>query len=380
MQTRTKLTKTAIDAAIAADKDVFLWCNELPRFGVRVARSGRKTYVARYRNEYGQSRMITIARTCDMPPNQARDLARKVFSTVATGVDVSAERQTRRDAPTVHDLYQRYDRERAQPYKKPSTRERDESIWKLHILPRWGTRRVASLTQEDVTALHIALKDKPTTANRALAVLSNSLTFARRWKWYFADNPCKGVERFRENRRERILTRDEIARLFAALDEPQTPRPFALLIRLLLLTGCRLGEIRTARVEWIDWERRLLLLPDSKTGQRRVSLPLAAMELLEVRRGEQWVIQGRLKGTHLQRPYDRWREVCRRANIRGCRPHDLRHTVGSYAHMAGLTQREIAELLGHRQLITTERYLHGFAGDGVRNVERVANVLNINAL
>lgn len=370
-----KLTKTAIETATANGKDCFLWCSELPRFGVRVATSGRKTYVARYRNAAGQSRMVTLARVVDMNLADARALARKVFSSVAMGDDPSTGRALLRSAPTVADLYQRYEREHAQPYKKASTVARDESLWRLHIIPALGTRRVATITTNDIQALHAQLRDIPATANRAVAVLSSAFTKARRWGWYHNANPCADVVRYREKMRERILSRDELARLLAELENPVYAPAFVRLVRLLLLTGARLREIMCARVEWVDWDRGLLLLPDSKTGQKRVGLSSAALALIEPRRGQTWICEGRT-GTHFKRPHGAFRRLCAAAGISDFRPHDLRHTVGSYAHQAGLSQAEIMELLGHKHLVTTARYLHTH-GRRAENVERVAAVFGL---
>lgn len=375
-----KLTKAAIEAAAPGRKDRFLWCAELPRFGVRIARSGRKTYIARYRNAEGLSRMVTLARVCDMPPSEARDLARKVFGSVASGDDPSAARTRLRHAARVCELYERYDREYAQAYKKPSTRKRDNDIWRLHIIPRLGSRAVVSLSTNDLQAMHAAMRHIPATANRALAVISHAWTMARRWGWVNTHiNPTTDVVRYRENTRDRVLSRGELAAFLAELDKPEASDACRLLFQLLLLTGARLREIMASPVEWIDWERGLLILPDSKTGAKRIQLSASALALLESRRGERWIIEGIRPGTHLKRPYDTFRSVCKRAGISGLRIHDLRHTVGTLAHSAGLSQREIMQLLGHRQMATTARYLHVEAGRGAANVEKIAAIVGISA-
>lgn len=367
-----KLTKTLIDNTAASDKDVFLWCSELPRFGVRVAVSGRKTYIARYRSAAGQSRMATLARTVDMPPAQARELARRLFAEVAAGGDPSAERQAKRHAPTVAELRERYEREYAKPYKKGASVVRDETLWRLHILPALGSRPIDSVTSADITALHVAMHDKAVSANRVLSLLCHAFNMARRWKLTDAPNPVCDIPRYRERHRDRILTSEEIARLHVALGEPQTQPSFALLVRLLLLTGCRLNEIMSARVEWVDWERGLLLLPDSKTGQRRIFLPLAALKLIEHRRECEWLIEGSRSKTHLKRPHRTWLRLCARAGIEGVRLHDLRHTAASNLHSLGASQADIAAILGHKQLSTTARYLHSSHGRSAEMLERLS--------
>lgn len=368
-----KLTKTAIDGARCnAQKDAFLWCSELPRFGVRITPSGRKTFVARYRTVEGLSRQLTIGRTCDLTIGEARELARKVFGAVASGRDPSAEKAQMREGARMVDLYERYDREHTQPYKKASTRRKDETLWHVHILPRFASRAVAAMTTAELHSLHVSMRATPAAANRAIALLSSAFSFAKRIGWYNHDNPASSVRRYRENQRDRVLSRGEVAAFLAELDHPE--RRFCestkLLFKLLLLTGARLSEIRDARLEWIDHERRCLVLPDSKTGARRVALPRAAFDLLEGLPSSGWLCPNHLGTQPIRTPYRSFKRICKAVGIANARIHDLRHTVGSWAHAAGLSQREIADLLGHRHLGTTQRYIHA-----VQNSERVVEKL-----
>ncbi len=74
----------------------------------------------------------------------------------------------------------------------------------------------------------------------------------------------------------------------------------------------------------------------------------------------------------MQKPYGSWYKLTKAAGLPGLRFHDLRHTAGSLGHMAGLTQRQIADMLGHSNMATTERYLHGYAGDAASAADVVA--------
>ena len=158
----------------------------------------------------------------------------------------------------------------------------------------------------------------------------------------------------------------------------QKIRPeFAAFIRLLMLTGCRKNEIMHAKKAWIDRERSLLLLPTSKTGQRRIALSPAALEVIDTLGTDgEWLIPGRTTSEPLQAPYKIWRAVKAQAGLpEELRLHDLRHSSGSLAHMAGATQLEVAKMLGHKQLSTTERYLHGFVGANAKTVNTVSDVI-----
>src|SRR5690606_7939875 len=114
---------------------------------------------------------------------------------------------------------------------------------------------------------------RPTSANRARALVSAILHFAERAGLRPpSSNPCRAVEPFPERRRRRFLDGEELARVGRALEEMERIRfgpcdvQAVAAIRLLLLTGARAGEILGARWEHVDWERGVLRLPDSKTG------------------------------------------------------------------------------------------------------------------
>lgn len=378
-----KLTKTTVDNIKPGTTDTWVWCSELPGFGVRCQPSGSKTYVARYRTQDGTQRKQKVARTCDMAPDKARELARKIFASVAEGKDPKQAQREAKAAPTVADLKARYMKEHALPFKKEASVRSDENNWRLHILPALGTKKVRAVTKADVLTLLGSLSDKPAVGNQVVALLSKSFNLAEDWEWRDANsNPCRRVKKYKINEKELILSPEQIGQLDRAMTTMtragQIRPEFAAFIRLLMLTGCRKCEVMHARTEWLDLERGLLLLPDSKVGQRKIQLSPAAMEIaaaLKASSGE-WLIPGRRNGQPLQTPYKVWKAVKQAAGIpQELRLHDLRHSAGSLAHMAGATQKQVATMLGHNQLSTTERYLHGLTGDAAKVAAQVGDVI-----
>lgn len=386
MLTKTKLTKTVVDATKPnPDGEVWVWDTELEGFGIRVHPSGRKTYVVRYRvrDIKRTQRKQVVARCSDMPPEKARDLARKIFAQVAEGLDPMLARAEEKEAPTVQDLSQRYMKEHAKPFKKARSAELDEKNWRMHILPNLGAKRVKEVTRAMILSLHGSLSEKPATANQVLALLSKAFNLCEDWEWRDRNtNPCHKVKKYALQERELILSPDQIRdmsdAMTALLAENAISTPMATLVRLLMLTGCRLREIMHAKQAWVDRERSLLLLPDSKVGQRKIPLSPAAMSIIEDIPEGEWLIAGKVKGEPLQTPYKPWSLIKKRAGIpKELRIHDLRHTAGSLGHMAGLSQKQIATMLGHAQLSTTERYIHGTTGDAAVVAEKMGNVITL---
>lgn len=370
-----KLTKTAIDSAQPAKHDVWLWDHELPGFGVRIQPSGRKTYVVRYRNKKGQQRKHTIARTCDMPPQQARDLARRVFAEVAAGGDPAVEKRDAKQAATLDDLFERYLTEHARAYKKPTTIRQDIRNYRTYASPVLGHMNILTVTHYDVTRLHTSLRHISITANRTLSVVSSIFKWAEKMDLMpRGSNPCTGLKNFPERKREKILSKEQIEVMYRCLDSGRYPPEFCTFVRLVLLTGCRKSEILNARREWVDFERGLLILPDTKTGPRTVSLSAAALQILKTGTSE-YIVPGPRNRRPMANLYKHWWRLVKEADVEGTRIHDLRHTVGSMAHRAGLSQRQVADLLGHRRLSTTERYIHGTVIDRANAAEVIAKLM-----
>lgn len=348
----------------------FTWDTVLPGFGLRVLASGRRSFVLRYRTRAGTDRLLTIGTLAEMHPEAAREEARKARVSAREGNDPRMDRKRARGAATLAELRDRFLRDHASQ-KKPGTARNYEILWRRHILPTLGeSTRAVEVQEADILRLRERMREMPFTFNRAREVLTLAYGLAAKWgvvpKGY---NPAEDVADYPEPPRMRVLTDSEIARLWSALDSHPVPM-FAALVRLLLLSGRRLDELRLARWSAIDLDRATLTLADSKVGAITHALPDAAVELLrDMSRTSVFVFPGKTGGP-LGGHQKWWRRLRAKLGFPDVRLHDLRHTAGSYAHAAGLTQREVADMLGHRQISTAARYIHGVgtAGQGKASV------------
>ena len=228
----------------------------------------------------------------------------------------------------------------------------------------------------------------PATANEAVGALSRIFNQAEAWGLVPAGgNPCRFVTRYRSRRLERFLTEEEFRRLGGTLDtleaEGRVPVHAAAALRLLMLTGCRCGEIMTLRWEDVYPEANEIRLRDSKTGPRVVPLsPGAARVLASLPRaaGNPWVIAGRKPGSRLTHIAYYWYRVREQAGLDDVRIHDLRHSFASRALALGENLPMIGKLLGHTKIQTTARYAH-LARDSVHeSAARVAASIGADIL
>lgn len=245
---------------------------------------------------------------------------------------------------------------------KPSTRKRMDSALQTQLLPAFGA---LPLDRIDRAAVHLWFdcysRTAPGGANRTLDVLRQILNHAIACGC-IAANPTRGVVRNPRRKLTRFLSRDEVGRLHQALDVHRgrgSGRQQAEIIRLLLLTGCRKGEL--VRLRWSDVDGDILRLSDSKTGPRSVFLNAHAQAILarQPRTGSAYVFPSLVDSSRPRSmELSLWAKVCRQAGLEGVRLHDLRHSFASHAVMRGVPLPVVSRLLGHVHPRMTFRYAH----------------------
>ena len=385
---KARITKRAVDALKPGS---ILWDMDVNGFGVRCQRRDKVYFLKA--SIRGKQRWLTIGpHGSPWTPEKARKEAKRKQGDIAAGKDPATDREAAKNNPTIAGLCDRYYEGYAKEHKKPSSASADKANIENHVKPLLGKSFITDVTQADIDCFKKAVKDGktarprketqqggpgvvggPGVANRCLALLSKMLNLAERWGLRpGGTNPCRHVDKYKENKRERFLSEAELARLGDALakgenEGTETPHAVAA-IRLLIFTGARLGKILSLEWAHVDFEKAMLLLPDSKTGKKIVYLSAPALEVLANLpriEGNPHVICGHNEGAaliNLQKPWTRIRE---KAGLDGMRLHDLRHSFASVAASGGLSLPMIGKLLGHTQAATTERYAH-LAADPIR--------------
>lgn len=279
-----RLTKTYVDSLeTPATGASFKWDDKVSGFGVKVLPNGKRKYVLKYRTHGGRQRWLGIGLHGSVTADQARALAQRALAAVAEGEDPQAQRKAIASAPTLTDVWERYERDHLK-LKKDSTQQSYRAIWKDRLKPAFGKHRVREISRGDVDAFHKKLSATPYQANRVLALLSRLMNLAEQWEWRNGTNPCRHISKFRELARQRFLSGDEISAISNAskrlLAEGEISANAATILELLLLTGARSGELASAEWEWVDWKLQIVALPDSKTGAKTIYLSDDAISLL----------------------------------------------------------------------------------------------------
>ncbi len=365
------LSKRIVDSLPVDGRDTVYWDRELPGFGLRVYASGKKVFVVQTR-AFGRSRRVTLGEHGNpFSADRARKEAAEVIVRIKTGQPPIPKDPA--NDPTVADLADRYFREHVEMHCKPATVSHYRIMLRKHIVPALGGRLVAEVEHKDILRFHDALHHSPSVANRAADILVKMFNLADEWGWCPSGrNPARSVPRFRVEKHERFLTREELSRLGEALRAAPAGRRAsphaAAAIYLLVLTGCRRNEILGLRWDDLNFDTGEMRLRDSKTGARMTPMPArvaAVFAGLPRTPGNPWVFPGRKKGAHLVNLNDSWERIRKDAGLDGVRLHDLRHTFASRALALGEGLAMIGDLLGHRKVSTTARYAH-LARDSVR--------------
>ena len=336
---------------------------EVTGFGVVVRANGSRSYILDYTYE-GRERRKTIGQFGTWKTAPAREEARGLRKMVDRGQDPLAAQDERRKAETVNALADLYERDHL-PDKRDAAKDRE--MLNKYVRPKLGKSKVVDLKRSDIRKVHRDITDegKPTRANRVLALLSKMFTMAVQDYQMRSDNPCKGLPRNEENRRERYLSQEEIGRLFDVLAEYKHQRT-ANVIRMLVLTGARKSEVLTMRWKDVDLAEGVWIKPSSATKQKkshRIPLSAPALQLLselEAQRaeGDTYVFPGTRAGEPMKSIKNAWSTIRERAGLDDVRPHDLRHSFASLLIGRGASLALVGRLLGHSTPQTTARYAH----------------------
>jgi integrase len=354
------LSDEVVAAALPAAREYSLRDTKLPGLALRVLPTGGKSWVMRVQVD-GRMRRVTLGDARFMSMQGARSKAHALLAG-----DRPKPPPARRKV-MIFSAFATLYRERRASSWKPSTLATYDRYLKSTLLPFFAAMPVDAIATADVARwYHDYGATRPGGANRALAILRDMLNRAKAWELLseMVVNPCREIIRHRSAPRGRLLNQEDLQRLGVVLDRYALIRRDQVdIIRLILLTGCRSGEVY--RLRWREVRRDRLNLADSKTGPRTVLLGEAARNLLQQRRRE----RRRESPFVFPSPYDPtkprvsmphvWRRIRAEAGLANdIRLHDLRHTYASHAVMRGETLMMAGRLLGHRNTVTTERYAH----------------------
>ena len=363
------LTERKIRDAKSGDKTIILRDSRVVGLVARIAKGGTKSYCLDYRAN-GKRRLATLGRCSEMSLDEARDLAgRKLVEIRAGAADPVRERAERLAAPTVADGLDRFFAEYA-PRRVEQGRMTERTVTdyrrqaNLTVRPGLGDLKISEVTRADVE--RAVAKRAPVQRNRTLAFIQRLFSQFERWEYRPQHaNPARLVERVREQPRDRVLSPSEIASIGAALADHDHPFAVAA-VRFLLLTGWRAGEALSLEWDAVNFETGEAILSATKTGRsvRTVDgMALAVVADLPRINGVPGVFGGLTYHT-LRR---HWKLVVTAAGIPDCRLHDLRRTVATTAAASGLSAFTLRDLLGHKTLAMSNRYVQ--AGSALQEAQ-----------
>lgn len=338
--------------------------NFIPGFILTVTSTGHKGFSLRYRDEHGKQRQHKIGDMKSITPDKARQVAKVLRSRVVLGENPAEERQIKRTIPTLAE----FARDRYMPYVKGYKKswDSDDSYLRNHLLPQFGTCHLDQIHQQAVIEFHHGMRGNGyalATCNRMLILLRYMYNLAKKWKIPGGEsNPTAGVPLYEANNaRERFLTAAETQRLREAIEQSDNPQ-LKFIVPLLLLTGARKRELLESRWENVDLDKRMWRIPTTKTGKaRHVPLSSAAIAILSQIpkiEGCPYVVPNpKTKQPYVSVFYS-WDTARKAADLPEVRMHDLRHSMASNMVNSGRSIYEVAKVLGHTQLKTSQRYSH----------------------
>lgn len=380
-----KFTNSSIKALKAKSERFEQWEDNGKGFGVRVSPSGRKSWIYMYRYE-GRARRMTLGVYPKMTLADAHSAHANARQTLEKGNDpgsiLTKANKESIQAPTVARLVDEYIEKWAKPRKR--TWEEDARILAKDVVPYLGRRKARDVKQREILLVidKIVERGSPIAATRTLRIVKKMFSFAVS-RGILDASPCVAIEPpAKEGHRERVLSVDEIKKFWDGLDNAVMAEGTKLVLKLLLVTGQRKGEV--AKAEWseIDMKKGWWTIPSEKTKNKRVHrVPLSgiAIDLLkkakELAKDSKWVfpsvknqaitprsISRAIRNNSMEKPKGHPKHKPPYGDffkIEHFTPHDLRRTVATRMAESKIEEVNISKVLNHIvESVTGKHYNH----------------------
>jgi integrase len=381
-----KFTDAKIRALKPKSSRYEVWEGGRNGFGIRISPHGRKSWVFMYWFERMQKRM-TFGVYPEMTLEKAHSAHAKAREQLINKIDPSElliqTNIAHRGSPTVSQLVNEYIEKWAKPRKR--TWKEDARMLSKDVIPYLGKRKAKDIKRRDIVLLIDEIVDRgsPITANRTLRVIKKMFSFAVK-RGVLDASPCMEIDPpAKENQRERVLTEEEIKMFWLGLDKAKMSDATKLVLRLLLITAQRKGEVSQAEWSEIDLRNMWWTIPKERSKNERIHrVPLSPMALdifrqAKIRRlgDSKWVfpsskgqpitprsISRAIRNNSEKKSSDSRKHTPPYGDffkIDHFTPHDLRRTATSMMTSAGISEFDVSKVLNHTvQSVTNKHYNH----------------------
>lgn len=307
----------------------------------------------------GKPARIKLGNFPDMSVEQARTQAIQVLSSISKGESVKPNHISKKTEYLLKDLVEKYIEEYARHHCTTWLESKKNFS---RYFPNWLTISATAISLADVQQRlnEIGKERGHHTANRAYDDLRAVYSWATKYGYFKAANPCTGVTKFKTRSRERFIRPDEFERFLNGL-KTETNIYFRDYVYLSLFTGARQGNILAMRWQDINFDLGLWQIPITKNKESQ-TLPLTSLALevlqsrFEQRTSEIWIFPSDGATGHIVEPKNAWRKLMARTALEDLRMHDLRRTLGSYMAMNNQSLQIIGKVLGHKSPTATQIY------------------------